>query len=169
MKDHFQMFAAYNAWANGLLYDAASTLSDAELRMDKGAFFGSLLATLNHVLVADRIWLHRLTGEGPLPVALNQLLHEDVTALRTAREAEDRRILAFVDTLTPARLGAKLTYSRLGMAEPISQKLSAVLAHVFNHQTHHRGQCHAILTALGKPSLTLDLLYFLRAEGQQWT
>lgn len=168
MNDHFQMFAAYNAWANRLIYDAAATLTDEELRTDKGAFFGSLLATLNHILVADRIWLYRFTGEGSPPAALDQLLFDDLPALRAAREAEDRRIAAFVEGLSPERLAGTFTYSPIGKTEKVTQRLGSALAHVFNHQTHHRGQAHATLTALGKPSLALDLVYFLRSEGRQW-
>lgn len=168
MKDHFRMFAAYNSWANGLLYDAASTLTPQELQADKGAFFGSLLNTLNHILVADRVWLHRLTGEGMLPTALDQVLYGDFEGLRDARIAEDARLAAYVEALTEDELGESFIYSPIGKTDRITQKRSVTLAHVFNHQTHHRGQAHSTLTALGKPSLALDLVYFLRSEGRQW-
>src|SRR5699024_8237531 len=85
MRQHFQMFAAYNRWANAAVYDAAAQLDDAALNHDTGAFFGSLLGTLNHVLVADRIWLKRFTGEGAAPAALDATLHADLPALRAAR------------------------------------------------------------------------------------
>lgn len=168
MRDHFRMFAAYNIWANTLLYDAAAALTPQELRTDKGAFFGSLLNTLNHIMVADRVWLHRLTGEGMLPTALDQVLYPEFDVLRLARETEDQRLAAYVDGLTEEHLKESFTYSPIGRTERITQKRSVTLAHVFNHQTHHRGQCHATLTALGKPSLALDLVYFLRSEGKAW-
>lgn len=168
MKAHYQMFAAYNQWANAALYDAASALTVEEFNTDTGAFFGSVCRTLNHLLVADRVWLHRFSGEGPQPTALNELLHADFAGLHAARVAEDQRIIGFVDGLTEERLSGTFSYSPLTKPDHITQRLGSALAHVFNHQTHHRGQCHAILTTLGKPSLTLDLVYFLRAEGKAW-
>ena len=75
MLDHFRMFADYNRWANRLVYAAAAELTDAELRENRGAFFGSLLSTLNHILVADRIWMKRFTGEGDTPPSLDTTLH----------------------------------------------------------------------------------------------
>ncbi|WP_034854228.1 DinB family protein [Sinorhizobium sojae] len=168
MLEHYRMFADYNRWANRRLYAAASELSDAEYRTDKGAFFGSLHATLNHILAADRIWMRRFTGEGEAPTRLDATLHEDLASLEAARRAEDERIISYVDGLDEARLGAHFTYTPITMPGEIRQKLGPTLAHFFNHQTHHRGQAHATLTALGRPSLTLDLVFFLRTEGEKW-
>ena len=167
MHQHFRMFAAYNRWANTQVYDAAGELSDEELNRDTGAFFGSLIGTLNHVVVADRIWLHRFTGEGPAPAALDAIVHADLSPLRTAREGEDARIVDWIDTLGNGALAGRFTYVTVTDMRTISQRLAPALAHFFNHQTHHRGQAHAILTALGRPSLALDLIYFQRmAEGR---
>ena len=168
MKPHYQMFAAYNQWANATLYAAASALSEDEFNRDTGAFFGSVCRTLNHLLVADRVWLNRFSGEGPQPTALNALLHADFPSLQAARLAEDQRIIGLIDSLTEERLDGTFTYSPISNPGAVTQRLSSALAHMFNHQTHHRGQCHTILTTLGKPSLTLDLVYFLRAEGVEW-
>ena len=169
MRSHFQMFATYNAWANRELYAAAAALTPEELNRNTGAFFGPLIRTLNHILVADRVWLNRLTGEGMLPTALDQVLHTDLADLRQAREVEDARFVALMDTLDDERLAASFSFTPVGKTEPvITQHVASTLAHVFNHQTHHRGQAHATLTALGKPSVTLDLVYFLRSEGRQW-
>ncbi len=168
MLDHFRMFADYNRWANHLVYAAAAELTDAELRQSRGAFFGSLLSTLNHILVADRIWMKRFTREGDAPASLDMILHDDLPALAAARIAEDARIIAWIDGLSDERLAAALTYSPVVNPTVITQKLAPTLAHFFNHQTHHRGQAHATLTALGGPSLALDLAYFLRTEGLQW-
>ncbi len=168
MLDHYRMFADYNRWANRRLYAAAEELSQAEYRENRGAFFGSLHGTLNHILAADRIWMKRFTKEGEAPTRLDAILCEDLTALRAARMAEDERIIVWVDSLDEARLNAHFTYSPLTMPDKITQRLGPTLAHFFNHQTHHRGQAHATLTALGRPSLTLDLAFFLRAEGEKW-
>jgi uncharacterized damage-inducible protein DinB len=168
MKDTFQMFAAYNRWANRAVYAAAGELTIEELNSNRGAFFGSMLATLNHLLVADRVWMKRFTGTGEAPRALDAVLHADLVGLATAREAEDERILSWIDGLTEERIAANFSYTPLTNPNPVTQKLGSALSHLFNHQTHHRGQCHMILTSLGKPSLSLDLIYFQRLEGRQW-
>ena len=103
MKDHYVTFAGYNAWANRRLYDAAASLSDAEYRADKGAFFKSMHGTLNHLLATDRIWMKRFTGEGDAPERLDAILHERLADLRAAREAEDRRIVSYIEGLDEAR------------------------------------------------------------------
>lgn len=168
MLDHFRMFADYNQWANRRLYAAAADLSQSELKENKGAFFGSVLATLNHILAADRIWMKRFTGEGDAPTALDVTLYEDFSNLADAREREDARISAWLAALDPARLAATFDYTTLSSPVTITQKLAPTLAHVFNHQTHHRGQVHATLTALGRPSIVLDLAFFLWSEGEKW-
>lgn len=164
MLNHYRMFAAYNLWANRLVYEAAASLSDAEFRENKGAFFGSLHATLNHILTADRIWMKRFTGKGEAPNRLDAILFEDFAGLDAAREAEDARIIAWIDGLTEADIAGTFTYTPVSVPKPMTQRLNTALAHVFNHQTHHRGQCHMTLTALGRPSLGLDLGYFLRTD-----
>ena len=164
MKQHFMMFAAYNRWANGRIYDAAQALSDEQWNRDTGAVFASLKGTLNHVLVADRIWLKRFTGEGEASAALDAILYEDFDRLRAARETEDRRIVAWVEGLSPKALEGRFTYMTVTDLRTISQRLAPALDHFFNHQTHHRGQAHAILTTLGLPSVVLDLIYFQRTE-----
>lgn len=169
MKQHFRMFAAYNRWANGQLYDAALELSEDEFNRETGAFFRSMMATLNHILVADRIWMKRFTGEGQAPATLDTILFSDVAKLRAAREAEDQRIADYVEGLTEKALTGRFTYMTVTDMRTVSQRLAPALAHIFNHQTHHRGQAHTILTSLGKPSLTLDLIYFQRTEnGRQF-
>jgi uncharacterized damage-inducible protein DinB len=158
------MFAAYNQWANNRIYDAAADLDEEEFNRNTGAFFGSMMGTLNHVLTADRIWMKRFTGEGDAPVKLDTILHKALTGLKVAREAEDRRIVEWVETLDDEALAGRFTYMTATDMRTISQRLSPALGHFFNHQTHHRGQAHMILTVLGRPSLALDLIYFQRTE-----
>jgi uncharacterized damage-inducible protein DinB len=168
MKGHYDTFAAYNAWANRRLYDAAANLSDAEYRADKGAFFKSMHGTLNHLLVTDYIWMQRFTGEGEAPQHLDAILHERLDALRAAREAEDRRIAAYITELDEKRLAGDIRYRRVSTPEEFVQPLMPALDHWFNHQTHHRGQAHMLLTTLGRKAPELDLLYFQRlaADGK---
>lgn len=162
LKSHFAQFAAYNRWANRRLYDDAAPLPDAARKQELGLFFRSLHGTLNHLLVADRIWLHRLTGEGPEPARLDQILFEDFSELRVAREAEDARIVRSVAGWSEAELDAPFEYRTLA-GKLHRQRRADTLAHFFNHQTHHRGQAHAALTILGvaEPA-PLDLLAMQR-------
>jgi len=165
MHQHFAMFARYNAWANSRVYGAAAELNDSEYRADRGAFFGSVHGTLNHLLVTDRIWMHRFTGQGPTYRALNAIPYDAFEALRTAREREDERIIAFVDALDEATLASHFSYTRASTAESIVQLLAPALSHLFNHQTHHRGQIHTLLTGLGREAPSLDLAFFQRETG----
>lgn len=167
MKQNFQMFAAYNAWANSRLYAAAQALSEEEFGRDTGAFFKSMKGTLNHILVADRIWMKRFTGEGDHPNSLDAILHEELGHLRIAREAEDDRIRDWVDHLTEEKIAGRFTYVTITDMKTVSQRLAPALSHFFNHQTHHRGQAHTILSMLGKSPPSLDLVYFLRTPDGQ--
>jgi uncharacterized damage-inducible protein DinB len=164
MRQHFMMFAAYNQWANNRIYDAAAELVDEEFNRDVGAFFGSMMGTLNHLLTADRIWMKRFTGEGDAPTTLDAVLHRALPVLRMAREAEDKRIIDWVSGLSDKALTGRFTYMTVSDMRTVSQRLAPALDHVFNHQTHHRGQAHTILTILGRPSLGLDLMLFQRSE-----
>lgn len=165
MLSIYRMFAGYNAWANERIYAAAGALADTDYRADCGAFFKSVHATLNHILVADRIWLRRFTGEGDAPNRLDAILHDDFAALATARRAEDRRIIAYVDGLDEARLAGMVSYVPVSTPTPVTQPLAPALSHVFNHQTHHRGQVHALLTRLAGTAPSLDLIFFQREEA----
>jgi uncharacterized damage-inducible protein DinB len=163
---HYRMFGHYNAWANQRLYDAAARLSTEQYRADRGAFFKSVHGTLNHLLVTDRIWMQRSTGEGAAPNRLDAILFETLHELRVAREAEDRRIVDFVDGLDDARIAGTIKYRRVSSPEEFEQQLAPALAHWFNHQTHHRGHVHALLTGLVGEAPELDLLYFQRLAAK---
>jgi uncharacterized damage-inducible protein DinB len=140
------------------VYGDAATLSDEVRKRPVGLFFGSLHGTLNHLLVADYIWMRRFTGDGPEPERLNQILHEDFAELRGAREREDERIFAFVTSLTD--YGLVLSY-RNSSGKTFEQALGSALTHFFNHQTHHRGQAHALLTAAGQETGDTDIGFIL--------
>jgi uncharacterized damage-inducible protein DinB len=163
---HYQMFGRYNAWANTRLYDAAATLGDEQYRADRGAFFKSVHGTLNHLLATDRIWMQRFTGTGTAPDRLDTILFETLGELRTAREAEDRRIVDYVDSLDDARIAGSIRYRRVSTPEEFEQALAPALAHWFNHQTHHRGQVHTLLTGLVGRAPELDLLYYQRLSAK---
>jgi len=160
--DHVRQFAAYNHWANRRLYAAALAMPDESYRRPTGVFFGSLHGTLNHLLLTDRIWLKRLTGEGEHPDRLDAILFDDRKALARARMAEDARLIDVVGRYSENDLRGSISYQTMSGA-PYRQELGQILLHLFNHQTHHRGHAHAccsIVTGEAPPSL--DLLQFQR-------
>jgi uncharacterized damage-inducible protein DinB len=168
MTSRYPMFAGYNAWCNERLYDAAATVSDADYRADRGAFFKSLHGTLNHLLVGDRIWMHRFTGKGALPKSLDDILYQDFAALRAARRAEDAAISRYVAGLSEADLSQTIRYRTLMNPATIEQTLAPALDHFFNHQTHHRGQAHALLSSIigNERTPSFDLIIYQRESGQ---
>jgi uncharacterized damage-inducible protein DinB len=120
------------------------------------------MKTLNHILIGDTVWMARLEGIGhPGVTRLDQTLHTDFAALQVARGAMDARFVAFAGDLTQQRLGEMLVYRNMA-GEPMQTRVDQVLAHVFNHQTHHRGQAHAMLSSTEVAPPPLDLIYYLR-------
>jgi uncharacterized damage-inducible protein DinB len=158
---YFSMLARYNAWANRRLFDAAAQLTEAEYLEPRKSFFGSIHATLNHILVTDRIWVARIEERPNPPYKLNQILYGDLVALRVAREAEDAHIQNLVTGLDEKRLDQDLSYANT-RGERFHNPLRHVLAHFFNHQTHHRGQVHGLLSQTAIEPPPLDLIFFIR-------
>ncbi len=167
MTARYRMFAGYNAWCNERLYDAASKVGDAEYRADRGAFFKSLHGTLNHLLVGDRIWMARFTGEGAVPSSLDEILYDDFAALRVARRAEDARIGRYIESLSAAELAGTIRFRTFVRPETIEQPLQPALDHFFNHQAHHRGQAHALLSRVigNEATPSFDLIVYQRETG----
>src|SRR5215510_3727451 len=110
---YFRRFARYNAWANRRLYDACAALGYAEYRAQRPSFFGSIHATLNHMLVADRVWMGRFEGVPSGIERLDQILYDEFADLRVARESEDARILAFVAGLGEGTIADPLRYRNM--------------------------------------------------------
>jgi uncharacterized damage-inducible protein DinB len=161
--DYFRSLARYNQWANRRLYAACAQLHEPDYMRPRASFFGSIHATLNHILVGDRIWMGRFTGHDSGIHALDQILYGDLAGLRVAREAEDAQIINFVDALDLPTLNTTLRYKAMSAPHAAqSSPMRLTLAHFFNHQTHHRGQVHGLLsqTAIAPPSL--DLIAFVR-------
>lgn len=165
LLDHIRRMARYNAWANRRIYDACATLPPADYHAARPSFFGSIHNTLNHILVGDTVWLGRFTGNLAAHVkALNQILHEDFAGLRAAREAKDAEIIAYCGGLDDAALAGTFSYTNM-RGEAFTDPLLPPLMHFFNHQTHHRGQAHGLLSHAGVSPPELDLIYFLREPG----
>jgi uncharacterized damage-inducible protein DinB len=167
MLARYQMFAGYNAWCNERLYAAAATVSDADYRADCGAFFKSLHGTLNHLLVGDRIWMRRFTGAGEVPPSLDTILYDDFASLRAARRSEDTLIGRYIARLSDSDLLGTLRYRTVVRPVEIEQPLAPALDHFFNHQTHHRGQAHALLSAIigNEATPSFDLIIYQRETG----
>ena len=164
MKAHFNMMAAYNAWANDRLYAAAAVVSEEDYRRDVGAFFRSLMGTLNHLYVTDVLWMARLR-ELPLPPwTLDHVPHPRLRDLTARRRTLDRDIRGYVVSLEQSDLDAEFSYRRVSTNEVFTQRRGDVLAHFFNHQTHHRGQAHMILSVLDQDPPSLDLLLYQRGH-----
>jgi len=168
MLARYRMFAGYNAWCNERLYDAAAQIPDANYRADRRAFFGSLHGTLNHLLVGDRIWMRRFTGQGDIPPRLDAILHDDFVQLRAARRAEDGRISSYIEALTDSDLSRPIRYRTFVSPQDIEQDLAPALDHFFNHQTHHRGQAHALVSSIlgNDRTPSFDLIIYQRQTGE---
>jgi len=168
MIERYRMFAGYNAWCNERLYDAAASVSDVDYRADRGAFFKSLHGTLNHLLLGDRIWMNRFTGEFELPKTLDEILYDDFPALRAERRKMDSSITRYINGLSDADLGKTIRYRTFSKPADIEQVLAPALDHFFNHQTHHRGQAHALLSSIVGNDRTpsFDLIIYQRETGE---
>lgn len=156
-----QKMARYNRWQNGSLYTAADVLSEEARRADRGAFFKSIHGTLNHLLWADKMWMSRI-GDGTRPTVALRDSHAfcaDWTALKDERAAFDERLIGWADGLDDAALEGEFSwYSGAKQADVVMPR-KLIVAHVFNHQTHHRGQVHAMLTAAGATPEDTDLIF----------
>lgn len=172
MKAHFELLANYNQWMNAKVYESAGRLSADDLAADRGAFFGSILGTLNHLVVADTIWLKRFAAhpssrsslqqvvELPNPKGLDQILFDDFAALSEHRAWLDARIIHWIDELNDGDFIQTLHYKNT-KGVPFSKQFSNVLTHFFNHQTHHRGQITTLLSQAGEDVGVTDLLVLI--------
>lgn len=161
--DWCRMMAAYNAEMNRRLYAAADRLSEAQRDENRGAFFGSIGATLSHLLWGDSIWMHRFDGwekpQGGIPESTS--LHRDWPKLKADRAATDQRIEAWAARVDPAWLTGELTWYSGAMGRDVTRPISVLVTHFFNHQTHHRGQAHALVTGFGEKTGDTDIPFIL--------
>jgi len=160
---NFQMLARYNTLANGRLYAVCGRLGDAARKMARPAFFTSIHGTLNHIMVGDRIWLARFEGREVPSTGLDAVLYEDFADLRAARLDEDARIEAFAAGLTPAALAGTVRYVN-NEGRVFDDPVGMLVAHLFNHQTHHRGQVHDMLSQTDVAPPVLDLHRVLKPD-----
>ena len=168
MLARYRMFAGYNAWCNERLYEAAAQIPDAEYRANRGAYFRSLHGTLNHLLVGDRIWMRRFTAQGEVPPVLMPSFTTISLGYAQARRAEDARINDYVGSLNESDLSNPIQYRTFVNPQDIEQILAPALDHFFNHQTHHRGQAHALVSGIlgNDRTPSFDLIIYQRETGE---
>jgi uncharacterized damage-inducible protein DinB len=160
LKQDFELAARYNQWMNRRLYAAAAELDEAQWHADRGAFFGSIAATLEHILAADIHWLKRFAAAWPsltsldgvrvlpLPPLVRGITFPALSRLRTEREQVDQTLLAFTREAGEAFYEQPLRYVN-SAGETHAKPCGLVLRHVFNHQTHHRGQATTLFSQFG--------------------
>ena len=173
---NFQLMADYNQWMNDKIYETVASLTAEDLSEDRGAFFGSILGTLNHILVGDTIWLKRFAqhpsqfsslknlGSVPNPEALSEILFSDISELRGAREKMDEIIVNFVHEVSDSDYEYQLPY-RNTEGKSSQRKFGFLVHHFFNHQTHHRGQLTVLLSQMGLDVGSTDLLFKIPTQG----
>lgn len=157
--DYVRTMARYNAWQNTGLRRAVEAMSMEDLQKDRGAFFGSIWATMNHLLWGDLVWMSRFAG-GPAPeggIADSTGICATKGDWEARRYRTDGRIRQWAEELDAIDLVGDLTWYSGAMGREISRPLALCVAHMFNHQTHHRGQMHAMLTAAGARLPDTDL------------
>jgi len=175
MVEYLQRMARYNRWMNRKLFAKVAELPAADIAEDRDAFFGSILGTLNHIMVADLIWLHRIAtsktchesliplADFPTPSLLRDILFNDFSDLSDARNQLDVLILEFSETWTQEMLAAMIHYRNMA-GDTHEHPLGALLQHLFNHQTHHRGQATTLLFQAGIDPGPTDLLVMMMEE-----
>ena len=154
-----QTMADYNRWMNENIYISCASLSDAERKADRGAFFRSIQGTLNHLLLGDRLWLGRFQQQPYQIDSLDQELYADFDELWRERKKTDTRILDWVSELTDQRLAQPLHFTSFANPTRRTCPLWIPVVHFFNHQTHHRGQVTTLLSQCGVDPGVTDLMW----------
>ena len=157
---YVRTMATYNRWQNRNLYGAAADLTDERRKQPCGAFFGSIHGTLNHLLWGDQIWLSRFAGT-PTPKAKSIKdsvgQHEGWAELKAARQALDETIVGWAERINAAAIERDLTWFSGAAGREVTKPMGLLITHFFNHQTHHRGQVHCMLTQSGAKPADTDL------------
>ncbi|MEZ5920088.1 MAG: DinB family protein [Parvularculaceae bacterium] len=175
MKISFTKLAEYNCWMNDRLLACIASLPDEALWQDRGAFFKSILGTLNHLLVWDITWLQRFEKQFgfstlkdvialPAPTAHDQILHQNRLEFASSRQVMDQTIVRFITETRERDYAQTLTYT-ISSGDVFHKNFGGVLQHLFNHQTHHRGQVTTLLSQAGIDPGPTDLLVLLPEEN----
>jgi uncharacterized damage-inducible protein DinB len=166
-KNNFELMARYNQWMNEKLYQVCAVIPDKERKKDLGAFFRSVHGTLNHLLYGDKAWMSRFVGKPSAVTAIGEELHQDFDRLRADRTALDQQILDWSHALSPHWLEAPFEYTSNVDGKTRVLPAWALVMHMFNHQTHHRGQVTTLIKQLGhEPGIT-DLPWLPEFESHE--
>ncbi len=159
--DYVRTMARYNKWQNQSLYGAADTLDDAARKLDRGAFFGSIHNTLSHILWGDTLWMSRFDGWSPpnAPIGDSGGSITDWAELIQERQAADARFIDWGNRVQDDDLQGDLAWYSGALKRDMVKPRNLCVMQIFNHQTHHRGQVHAMLTAAGAKPDDTDLLF----------
>ena len=163
--NNLALMARFNQWVNGHIYDSVAELTDEDYRRDRQAFFGSIHNTLNHLLVVDRLWTGRIRGVDSGIKSLTDIPYDEFEPLRAARRREDEGLIELVDGVDEESFTAPVVYRRMLGSGEQQTRLDHILITLYNHQTHHRGQVHAMLTQAGVTPTDIDVIYFLETVG----
>ncbi|MGH6681801.1 MAG: DinB family protein [Bradyrhizobium sp.] len=151
----YRAFAYNNAWANHRLLAACAKLAQRDFEAERTGFFPSLQATLNHIHVIDLFYIDALEGGSLGPRAWNNRVpYPTVAELRGAQSQVDKRLIAFCDALSDERLSSVVHVNRTTRVQ--AERCDRLLMHLFQHQIHHRGQAHAMLSGTGLKPPQLD-------------
>lgn len=164
MRDHLCRMAHYNQWANQRLYDACEELAKTAYHQTRKAFFGSIHGTLNHILVGDRVWLARIERRPAPALKLDDQPFADRVSLKRARIEEDERMIMLTAAYDEADIATSISYRMVTRPDEVTTPLHLCWLHLFNHQTHHRGQVHDQLSQTDVAPPPLDLIYYLREQ-----
>ena len=156
-RDQCVIMAEYNRWMNQRLYALCADLPDTERKRDRGAFFKSIHGTLNHLLWGDRAWLARFLGKDYGLPKVGVPMYEAFDEMRRERAETDAEILAWARTLDAERLAAPFTYTSGIHGRTRTLPLWVLATHLFNHQTHHRGQLTTLMMQAGVDPGETDL------------
>jgi len=151
--------AKYNTWQNSQLLDVVEVMDHGDLAQDRGAFFGSILGTLNHLLWGDLLWLARFDKARQAPEGAHLTFCADGPAWCEGRRRCDQAIEAWAHALEPGQLEGDLLWYSGALQDDFKKPMRECVVHFFNHQTHHRGQVHAMLTAAGQNAPVSDLVF----------
>ena len=158
---NFQLLANFNTWANTKIFSSCKKLDDTEYKKDRKAFFFSIHGTLNHLLVVDRAYISRIEGKNHDLKSLDQILYENLFQLEEARIKEDKRLVDLVNNLSKESINKEITYKGFETGNQ-TYTINLVLITLFNHQTHHRGQIHNMLSQAGIKPPQIDIPDFIK-------
>ena len=158
---NFQLLANFNTWANEKIMTSCKKLTETEYKKDRRAFFSSIHGTLNHLLVVDRAYISRIEGKDHGLKSLDQILYGNLFQLEEARIKEDKRLVDLVNNLSEESIHKEITYNGFETGKT-TYTINTILITLFNHQTHHRGQIHNMLSQAGIKIPQVDIPDFVK-------